>query len=426
MLDFISKHSAIWLSLYLCGSVLVITAVASAFGGGAAGTVAGFLVLAGTVGYESLSRVQNEKQIKTKVSTLGLNHDRLTREMARSRGEIDSLKSDISRTAALLKKQAAQKDEPTLGESLTHRIHTSFEKMGTKPRATITETAKKYEDLLVKGATLEEDLEVEEPIRRPRPDGFSDTIVSELLHHAVHNDRVEIFAQPIVRLPSRRLSYLELFARIRARAGVYLPASRYRALAEHETLIADVDHLLLLHVLDSIRADARRKVELGYFINISAATLKDTAFMGDLLEFIRRSRELSQYLILELQQTEFEKLSGPLTAIVKALSQAGCRFSIDNVQNPRMDLTKFQNLNIEFIKIDAEKLVMLTKTSEGETILQRLLERLDSANITLIVEKMESENDVKQLLDFDIAYGEGHLFGKPDLEVAYRPKKAAA
>ncbi len=430
MFDFISKHSAIWLSVYMCGSVLLLSVIAGTFGGGAAGTMAGFLVMAGTVGYEMLSRYETEKKIADKVSTLGLNHDRLTREMARTRGELDGLKDDMARAANLLKKQQAKFEEPTIGETITNKIQKTFEKMGTKPRASVSETAKKYEDLLLVAASRADALFVEDEdgisnITAARPGDYSDTVVTELIHHAVHNDRIEIFAQPIVRLPSRRLVYLELFARIRARAGVYLAADRYRELAEKQTLITDVDHLLLIHVLDSIRADARRNVEIGYFINISADTLKDPAFMGDLLEFIKRNRELSQYLIFELQQAEFNKLTDQVVAVIRALGQTGCRFSIDNIDNPNLDVTKLQKMKIEFIKLDAGKLISLTMTAEGETMINRLKTRLDSANITLILEKIETEKDMRELLDFEIDYGEGYLFGKPDLEIAYRPKKAA-
>ena len=106
---------------------------------------------------------------------------------------------------------------------------------------------------------------------------YSKTVLSELIHHAVQNDKIEIFAQPIVRLPSRRINYLELFARIRARAGIYLPADTYRTLAAEESTIENVDHLLLLHTIDTIRSDARRGTQIGYFINICAQSLKTNA-----------------------------------------------------------------------------------------------------------------------------------------------------
>ena len=148
--------------------------------------------------------------------------------------------------------------------------------------------------------------------------------------------------------------------------------------------------------------------------------------MGDLLEFIKRNREFAQHLIFEIRQDEFNALSPQLMAVIQGLGQTGCRFSIDNIDNPNLDVIKLQKLRIEFIKLDAAKLISLIATAEGENLITRLKNRLDAANITLIVEKMETEHDVKELLDYEIDFGEGYLFGKPDLEIAYRPKKAVA
>jgi len=55
----------------------------------------------------------------------------------------------------------------------------------------------------------------------------------------------------------------------------------------------------------------------------------------------------------------------------------------------------------------------------------RMKSALDKSRLTLIVEKLETEHDLKELLDFEIDLGEGYLFGRPDLEMAYRPRRTA-
>ena len=75
---------------------------------------------------------------------------------------------------------------------------------------------------------------------------------------------------------------------------------------------------------------------------------------------------------------------------------------------------------INFLKIDAGELVNLCRTEHGEMDLARFKSRLDRSGLELIVEKFETEQDLIELLDFEIDYGEGYLFGRPDLEMAYR------
>jgi cyclic-di-GMP phosphodiesterase TipF (flagellum assembly factor) len=76
---------------------------------------------------------------------------------------------------------------------------------------------------------------------------------------------------------------------------------------------------------------------------------------------------------------------------------------------------------VKFIKVGAQFLLdQLTETDEG-LILKSLpdLAAEDFATLTrrygveIIVEKVEAERQIVDLLELDIAYGQGHLFGEP-------------
>ena len=69
-----------------------------------------------------------------------------------------------------------------------------------------------------------------------------------------------------------------------------------------------------------------------------------------------------------------------------------------------------------FVKIGAEKLI--TKIPIENTDTDRIINLkrvLDAAKIELIVGNIETENIVENLLECDIDYGQGNLFGEPRL-----------
>ena len=444
MSDFITRHPALWLTLYGSGAVLTTAAVASLVSGMAAGTVAGILAVAGTVGYEILSRKKLGEKLDGNILSLNLAQDRLTREVSKTRNDVDLLKDDLARAALSLQQQAKKLDERInpgayVRQPALKKVQESFSRMGNRPKGggasgKVTWPAPRKapsNNLQMMAthymhATNDDASGTDDHVDTTSPaPQFSKAVISELLHHAVEHDRIEIFAQPIVRLPSRRIVYLELFARIRARAGVYLSADQYRDIAEQETLLSQVDHLLLTHAIEGVRSDARREIEICYFINISGRTLKDVAFMSELLEFVKSNRNLAQFLVFELRQKEFDALDQKLVSVMQGLARIGCCFSLDHVHEPQMDAAKLSDLNVRFIKIDGRKLAQLGETQQGVELVEKIKTRLDHAGITMIAERLESEHDLKELLDFEIDLGEGHLFGKPDLEIAYRPKKIA-
>jgi len=445
------KFATLWLGIYACGALMVVASIATLFGAVAAGSSIAFFILAAVFGYETLTRRTTETSLQKKVENLDQQQHRLVREIARTRNDVDALKDDMVQTALTLQKEMKKynalirnEDAPAQPSGAFGSVKKSLEKMGNRMRPSsiasfmprqkpaneaetapnldkAKETLRKYKDIMM--STPNEEKLTTYIDDEPMPE-YSKAVLSELIHHAVQNDKIEIFAQPIVKLPSRRMTYLELFARIRARAGIYLPADTYRPLAEEETTIENVDHALLLHTIDTIRADARRGIEIGYFINICASTFKNQRYMTDLLEFLKSRRDLAHLLVFELQYKEYNTLPPQLIRIIDGLSRLGCKFSIDNLPTWDVDDDMLAENGINFLKIDARTLVDLCSTQHGEMDLAKFKSRLDRSGLELIVEKFESEQDLIELLDFEIDYGEGYLFGKPDLEMAYRKQVA--
>lgn len=459
LLDRLTQFPSFWLGVYVCGAGMVIATIAGIAGAVAAGSATGFFLLAGTFGYEALTRRSLEEKIGKRVVRIEQTQDKFQRDLSRARNDVDLLKDDMSETAQTLNREVHkilnQAEPAARAPAQAMRLmQKSFERMGNKnrdhhsfmpqqepanethfypadaelkvqPRTVAQSKTQKYKDLLLMAASRQKEFAADEPQPLKSAPEYSDTVIAELINHAIENERIEIFAQPIVKLPSRRLQYLELFARIRARSGIYLTAENYRPLAEKETKIENVDHLLLLHVLETIRNDARRNIEIGYFINISSRCLKDKNYMTDLLEFVRTRRELAPRLVFELQYADIKNLSPACFKMIDGLSHIGCQFSVDNISDSDFNADDLAEKGFSFLKFNAGKLMEMCSSSRGEMEVARMKSALDKSRLTLIVEKLETEHDLKELLDFEIDLGEGYLFGRPDLEMAYRPRRMA-
>jgi cyclic-di-GMP phosphodiesterase TipF (flagellum assembly factor) len=448
IVDKLTKYPSFWLSLYGVGSAMVITTVAGLGGAVAAGSATGFFLLAGVFGYESLTRRSLEEKLSHRVRSIETNQNVIERNLLETRQDIDGLKEDMAETAQTLNREVHKilnQSEPAARApaNAMRLMQKSFERMGHKNRnfredfMPVVEDLKapvkpnesrtqKYKDMLRMVGTRQDndDVVFENLTIKPVTD-YSPSVISELISQAISSEKIEIFAQPIVKLPSRRLQYLELFARIRAKSGVYLTAENYRPIAENETRIEAVDYLLLGHTLETIRHDARRKIDMGYFLNISARCLKDKNYMADVIEFVRMRRDLASRLIFELQYDDIKNLTPACEKMISGLAKIGCQFSVDNVMDSNFNPDILAEKGFSFIKFRADKLMEMCSSSRGEMEVARMKSTLDKSRLTLVVERLETEHDLKELLDFEIDFGEGFLFGRPDLEMAYRAKRVA-
>jgi cyclic-di-GMP phosphodiesterase TipF (flagellum assembly factor) len=70
---------------------------------------------------------------------------------------------------------------------------------------------------------------------------------------------------------------------------------------------------------------------------------------------------------------------------------------------------------VPYIKMDAETLLTEVREPTGPIAVEDIKRIADRHGMDMIVEKIESEQQLLNLLDLRIDYGQGYLFGEPRL-----------
>ncbi len=238
---------------------------------------------------------------------------------------------------------------------------------------------------------------------------LSEAEILEQVQKALRDDRINFVLQPIVSLPQRRRRFYECFSRVRTEEDLMILPEEYIAMAEREGLITAIDNMLLFRCVQLVRKIQRRSDTLDFFCNISPHTLRDDDFFGDFVEFLENNEVLGPNLIFEFTQAEFANFGEVEKQHLQRLARVGCRLSLDQVTDLQMDLPALAAANIRFVKIEANRL------SAGTSEVDSLLEAFKAVPIKLVAEKVESEDTLRRLLDKQIDFGQGYLFGEPRL-----------
>lgn len=243
---------------------------------------------------------------------------------------------------------------------------------------------------------------------------------TRLVREALEANRVDLYLQPVVGLPQRRTYFYEGFTRIRESNGAVVAPGNFLAAAEEAGLITDVDNLLLLRCVQIVRRLTKADRRVGVFCNVSINSLADEDFFPAFLDFLRRNSDLAGALVFELPRAAFEARSATAARNMARLADYGFRFSIDQVSDLSLDLSELQRAGVRFLKVPGVRLI--EAAHGGEPIAGRepgAIRPEDIAGlfarygVDLIAEKIESEGTVVEVLDLDIAYAQGHLFGAP-------------
>lgn len=240
-----------------------------------------------------------------------------------------------------------------------------------------------------------------------------------IVHEALRQDRIEVVLQPIVSLPQRKRRFYECFTRLRDADDNLLPAQRYIGVAERAGLITAIDNMLLFRCVQMIRRIRQRPDPVDFFCNLAGHTLRDPEFLGDFANYLTANAEIGANLVFEMAQADMSSLGPETLEQFDRLHRLGCRFSVDQVRNLALDPRDLAERHVNYVKLEAAELVALAQAEGGDAV-QALLGRLTQHRIDVIVEKVETEESLRELLDFGIDFGQGYLFGEP------RPARHAA
>ncbi|HLZ03305.1 MAG TPA: EAL domain-containing protein [Bradyrhizobium sp.] len=230
---------------------------------------------------------------------------------------------------------------------------------------------------------------------------------------AVEENRIDIYLQPLVTLPQRKVRYYEAVTRLRDDKDQVLAAEDFIGIAETAGLIGRIDHMVMLRCVQVLRRLMVRNKEVGVFCNVAASTLSNSATFSQCLDFLDANRALAPSFVLEFKQTTFRHLGPSETEHLAALAQRGYRFSIDHVTDLRFEPRELADRGVRFIKVPASLLLDPKQTSTSDIHPSDLSDLLGRFGIDLIAEKIEGERAVVDLLDFDVRLGQGFLFAPP-------------
>ena len=230
---------------------------------------------------------------------------------------------------------------------------------------------------------------------------------------AVEQNRLDIYLQPLVSLPQRKVRFYEAVTRLRDDKDQIITADDFIGIAEAAGLIGRIDHMVMLRCVQVLRRLMVRNKEVGVFCNVAAATLGNPAIFAQCLDFLEANRALAPSFVLEFKQATFRRLGSVETENLAALAQRGYRFSIDHVTDLRIEPRELADRGVRFIKVPAALLLDQRQTAGSDIHPSDLSDLLGRFGIDLIAERIEGERAVVDLLDYDVRFGQGFLFALP-------------
>uniref|UniRef100_A0A2A4Z9R8 EAL domain-containing protein n=1 Tax=OCS116 cluster bacterium TaxID=2030921 RepID=A0A2A4Z9R8_9PROT len=262
-------------------------------------------------------------------------------------------------------------------------------------------------------AELDLDLElVDKPMSL---EDVEDNGLIELLNQSLADNKVDLYAQPIVTLPDRHIAYYESYTWVRDANGKIITPREYLETAERAGIMPVIDNLMLFRSVLLARRFVERNRELKIFCNISGHSLLDVTFFDQFIEFMQSNQEQSDMLVFEFSQKTLAETGIIESEALLALKELGFRFSLDNVTDLNVDFAALHALGFRYIKIAASIFLNNAEEHGAQILVDDFAEHVRRSGLELIIDEVQNEHIVPELLEYDVKFAQGYLFGEPTL-----------
>lgn len=238
----------------------------------------------------------------------------------------------------------------------------------------------------------------------------------------LNGNRLKVALQPIVALSDRAIHHYEALARPtdgQTPAGII-------GFAEEIGLSEDFDLLVGQKVVDILTQGGAGGHMPSVALNISAASLESELFVQAFRALLAPDRSLREHLLIEVTESMRIRDLEATNAVLKQLRADGHKVCLDDFGAGASSFPYIQALEVDCVKIDGIYVKRVESGQRDRAILKAMVTLCTDLGVSIVAEMIETESQAKLLAELGVQYGQGYLFGKPALDVAFQPPSAPA
>jgi diguanylate cyclase (GGDEF)-like protein len=233
------------------------------------------------------------------------------------------------------------------------------------------------------------------------------------LREALEKEQFFLAYQPTLDLARMRPTGVEALIRWRhPERGVVQPGS-FIPLLEETGLITDVGRWVLS---ESCRQGAMWLAaghRISMAVNVSGRQLDSDQLIDDISGALEESGMPAESLTIEVTETTLMRDVEQTARRLVAIKELGVRIAIDDFGTGYSSLAHLQRFPVDALKIDRSFVAGLSRSSEGETLIQTLVQLGKALSIETFAEGIEQQQELTMLREQDCDSGQGFLFAKP-------------
>lgn len=239
------------------------------------------------------------------------------------------------------------------------------------------------------------------------------------IRKAMEEDEFIAFYQPKVNIYTNELIGSEALARWKSN-GRLIPPNDFIPLCETCGLIIDLD----LHIFESVLKFLRKMLNEGVAcvpvsINLSRLHLFDKKTLQVIADKMKLYQIPTSLIEIELTESAFFDNMDIIIEFISELHKQGFQVSMDDFGSGYSSLNMLKDVAIDVLKIDRGFLLDTSNIEKRQVIFSTIAEMSKKLNIKVIVEGVETIENIQMMKDARFEFAQGYYYSRPVEEEQY-------
>ena len=233
--------------------------------------------------------------------------------------------------------------------------------------------------------------------------------------HAIEHNEITFYLQPQCRISTRQIVGAESMARWRKADGTMISPAVFVPILEKYGIVPQLDK----YIWKSVCQWLRKWMDAGHLpipvsVNVSRIDLFSMDVPMFFAELIQKYDLPVQALKIEITESAYTDDTSKVNKTVKKLRDMGFLVYMDDFGSGYSSLNMLRSMNVDVIKLDAQFLsIKEQEERKGISILESVVNMAKNMAIPIIVEGVESSEQMQFVSDLGCRYMQGYFFYRP-------------
>ena len=238
--------------------------------------------------------------------------------------------------------------------------------------------------------------------------------ILEAVRVATKEHNFEVYYQPIYSTKDKSIVAAEALIRLKDPKLGFISPEIFIPLAEREGYILEIGRFVFVQVCDFISKYRLAEKGIKYIeVNLSAIQCMQYELADEFMNIMKQYEIHPNQINFEITETSAMTTNAAVSLNINSFVDNGIDLSLDDYGTGYSNISYLYHLPFSIIKIDKSILWSADKNAKANITLANIFNMAKKLDMHIVVEGVETEEQIKKLISLKCDYFQGYYFSKP-------------